>query len=88
MSRRNTGRAVRARAQRLGLEIDVDPARQGERHHQQRGGEVVGPHRGCTRASKFRLPLSTAAATRACSSIALPIASGSGPLLPMQVVQP
>jgi hypothetical protein len=36
----------------------------------------------------LRLPLSTAAVTSECSSISPAITSGSGPLLPMQVVQP
>ena len=31
-------------AERLAAEIDVDPAGQGERDHQHRGREVVGPH--------------------------------------------
>ena len=41
-----------------------------------------------TRPSKLRLPDSTAAATRSLSLIALEISAGSGPELPMQVVQP
>jgi len=36
----------------------------------------------------LRLPESTAAATTSLSLIAFEIAAGSGPLLPMQVVQP
>ena len=40
------------------------------------------------RPSKLRLPLSTALATRSPSVTALATLSGSGPLLPMQVVQP
>src|SRR3954451_22550636 len=40
------------------------------------------------RASKLRLPESTAHATRSPSEIALETASGSGPELPMHVVQP
>src|SRR5512137_259442 len=43
---------------------------------------------GCTRPSKFRLPEMTALATRLPSVTALATGSGSGPLLPMQVVQP
>ena len=43
---------------------------------------------GLTRPSKLRLPESTAAATRSSSLIALEISGGSGPELPMQVVQP
>ncbi len=38
--------AVLARAQRLGLEVEVDPAGQGVGHHQRRRGQVVGPHVG------------------------------------------
>src|ERR1700685_1236527 len=41
-----------------------------------------------TRPSKLRLPDSTAAATRSFLLIASEISSGSGPELPMQVVQP
>ena len=40
------------------------------------------------RASKLRLPESTAAATRSFCAIASSIAGSSGPELPMQVVQP
>src|SRR5438876_9282003 len=40
------------------------------------------------RPSKLRLPESTAAATRSPLPIASEIGSGSGPELPMQVVQP
>ena len=40
------------------------------------------------RPSKLRLPLSTAATTRSSFFTAAETASGSGPLLPMQVVQP
>ena len=40
------------------------------------------------RPSKLRLPLSTDTATRLLSLIAAPMASGSGPLFPMHVVQP
>ena len=42
----------------------------------------------CTRASKLRLPESTAAATRSFLTIASSMAGASGPELPMQVVQP
>src|SRR6202012_3279589 len=41
-----------------------------------------------TRPSKLRLPESTAAATMPLSLIDFEISSGSGPELPMQVVQP
>src|ERR1700691_2686412 len=41
-----------------------------------------------TRPSKLRLPDNTAAATRSLSLIAFEISGGSGPELPMQVVQP
>ena len=41
-----------------------------------------------TRASKLRLPLSTLAATRSFLTTASSIGAGSGPELPMQVVQP
>jgi hypothetical protein len=40
------------------------------------------------RPSKFRLPDSTAQTARSFASIASATASGSGPELPMQVVQP
>src|SRR5215813_12583145 len=40
------------------------------------------------RPSKLRLPLSTEQTTRLFSRTAVAISSGSGPLLPMQVVQP
>src|SRR3954470_13214091 len=40
------------------------------------------------RPSKFRLPLSTDATTRLRASTSAETSSGSGPLLPMQVVQP
>src|ERR1035437_5636576 len=40
------------------------------------------------RPSKLRLPDSTAATTRSFSSIAFATGASSGPLLPMQVVQP
>jgi hypothetical protein len=40
------------------------------------------------RPSKFRLPLSTEQTTRFRSRMTAAISSGSGPLLPMQVVQP
>src|ERR1700730_18980348 len=40
------------------------------------------------RPSKFRLPLNTDATTRFRASTSADTASGSGPLLPMQVVQP
>src|SRR5215468_11181102 len=40
------------------------------------------------RPSKFRLPDSTAAATRSLSLMVLDISGGSGPEFPMQVVQP
>src|ERR1700748_1071089 len=43
---------------------------------------------GDTRPSKLRCPDSTAAATMPLSLIDLEISSGSGPELPMQVVQP
>jgi hypothetical protein len=43
---------------------------------------------GLTRPSKLRLPESTAATTSFCSSIASATAAGSGPELPMHVVQP
>ena len=42
----------------------------------------------CTRASKLRLPESTAHATTSFLTTASSIASSSGPALPMQVVQP
>src|SRR5699024_8554045 len=42
----------------------------------------------CTRASKFRFPDSTDATTRSLWSIASEICAGSGPLLPIQEVQP
>src|SRR5689334_11967957 len=40
------------------------------------------------RPSKFRFPLRTEATTRSSLSIALEMGGGSGPLFPMQVVQP
>src|SRR3977135_2643639 len=40
------------------------------------------------RPSKFRFPLSTDATTRFRASTSADTSSGSGPLLPMQVVQP
>ncbi|COW18947.1 Uncharacterised protein [Mycobacterium tuberculosis] len=40
------------------------------------------------RPSKFRLPDSTAVTERSLSLTAFEISSGSGPELPMQVVQP
>ena len=40
------------------------------------------------RPSKLRLPLSTDATTRFWSLTIVDTGSGSGPLLPMQVVQP
>src|SRR5580700_793307 len=40
------------------------------------------------RPSKFRLPLRTDATTRLRASTSADTSSGSGPLLPMQVVQP
>jgi hypothetical protein len=40
------------------------------------------------RPSKLRLPESTAATTRSPSFTAAATGSGTGPLLPMQVVQP
>src|SRR5678815_3401730 len=40
------------------------------------------------RHSKLRLPLSTEATTRFLASISACTSSGSGPLFPMQVVQP
>jgi hypothetical protein len=40
------------------------------------------------RASKLRLPESTAAQTRSLSTIAWSIGSANGPALPMHVVQP
>jgi hypothetical protein len=40
------------------------------------------------RPSKLRLPLSTEQTARSCSLTAALISSGSGPELPMQVVQP
>ena len=43
---------------------------------------------GCTRPSKLRLPDKTAPTASSCSEIAASSASGSGPELPMQVVQP
>ncbi len=43
---------------------------------------------GCTRPSKLRLPESTEETIRSLSVIVWPIASGRGPELPMQVVQP
>ena len=43
---------------------------------------------GLTRPSKLRLPLSTEVATRLPVRTASATGGGSGPLLPMQVVQP
>ena len=42
----------------------------------------------CTRASKFRFPLSTDAAIKSCVVIASSIFGCSGPEFPMHVVQP
>jgi hypothetical protein len=44
--------------------------------------------KGLIRPSKLRFPESTAAATMFPSVTALATGSGTGPLLPMQVVQP
>src|SRR4029450_2220194 len=43
---------------------------------------------GLMRPSKLRLPLSTEATTRSCSSTVREISGARGPELPMQVVQP
>src|SRR3954453_14122469 len=43
---------------------------------------------GLMRPSKLRLPLNTETTARSCSLTASEISSGSGPELPMQVVQP
>ena len=70
---------------------DVDVHRAGERvgDHQRRRGEVVGAHVcGLTRPSKLRLPDSTEAHDDVVAVDRLAIGSGSGPELPMQVVQP
>ena len=87
MSRRYTGVAVAVRAERFPGQVDVDRAGDGVGHHQRRRGEVFAFTSGCTRPSKLRLPDSTEATTssfRRCPSTP----AGSGPELPMQVVQP
>ena len=75
-------------AERLAAEVDLHRAGERIGDDQRRRGEVVGATSALTRPSKLRLPESTAAATRSPSLTALEISAGSGPELPMQVVQP
>ncbi len=80
--------AVLILPQRIGLEVEVHGARDAVGDHQRRRGQVVHLDVGEMRPSKLRLPESTAVTDRSLSLMAAEISSGSGPVLPMQVVQP
>ena len=88
MSLEVDGLAVPVGAERLLGEVDVQRAGEGVGDDQGRRGQVVHAHLGLMRPSKLRLPERTAATTRSSSRDGLGTASGSGPELPMQVVQP
>ena len=76
-------------AERLVDDVDVHAAGERVGDDERRRSEIIGAAQsGLMRPSKLRLPLRTETATRLLSLMALPIGSGSGPLLPMQVVQP
>ena len=70
------------------MQVDVHRAGQGVGDDQRGRGQVLARTSELIRPSKLRLPLRTATATRSSSWIALEISAGSGPELPMQVVQP
>ena len=82
------GLTRRVGPERVARQVDVH--RPGERvgDDERRRGEVVHLDILLIRPSKLRLPDSTATTARSCSSTAAEISSGSGPELPMQVVQP
>ena len=75
------------RIHRLGCEIEIDRPGQRVGHHQRWKAKAA---RTCEwmRPSKLRFPESTAETTSPFSSTARLTGSGSGPELPMQVVQP
>ena len=80
--------AIRAGAQRLRSHIDIHRARQRIRHHQRRRRQIVRLHLRIDAA--FKIPVAAQHRRHHQISVftAADTASGSGPLLPMQVVQP
>ena len=89
MSFRYTGLPTASVAERLGRQIDGHPSRERVRDDERRRREVVRAH--LLLDAPFEVPV--AAQHRADDEILLATdrrdtSSGSGPLLPMQVVQP
>ena len=84
------GIAVPVRAERLAGQVDVDVAGERIGDDERRAGEIVRPHVRVDRGPRScGCPTAPRSATRSLSAIALEIAGrGSGPELPMQVVQP
>ena len=76
-------------ADRLIHDVDIHRAGQGERHHQRRAGQIIRLHMRIDASFEIAIARQHRRDDQiACFSTALAIASGSGPLLPMQVVQP
>jgi hypothetical protein len=69
-------------------QVDVDGAGQRVGHDQRRAGEVVGADERMDAALEVAVAGKDRATARSPSLICLLTSSGSGPLLPMQVVQP
>jgi hypothetical protein len=82
------GLAVAPRAERLGVRIEVDGAGEGVRDDQRRRREVVRAHLGVHAAFEVAVAAQHGRRRAFPSSMAFDTGSGSGPLLPMHVVQP
>ena len=74
--------------QRLVHEVDVHRAGQGVGDDQRRAGEIVGLHVRVDAAFEIAVAREHRRDDQVAFSTALAIGSGSGPLLPMQVMQP
>ena len=76
------------RSERLAGEVDVDPSRERERHHERRGGEVAGARQRMDAALEVPVARQDRHRGDSFASIASATGSASGPEFPMQVVQP
>ena len=75
-------------AERVVVEVEVDAAGEGVGDDQRRRHEVVGANFGVDAAFEVAIAGEDGTATSEWASMALEMSSGSGPELPMQVVQP
>ena len=80
--------AVGAGAERLFRQVDVHRAGQGVGHHQRRAGQVVGFDVRADAAFEVAVAAEHRRHHQVLRSTSAAMASGSGPLLPMQVMQP